>query len=479
MYLLLFSHHNAWDARGVSTTFSVIGEAHSINISNKAIIVDARYRMSLPVIRSLGRAGVGVVASDREATPQKSALGFYSRYCTGELRLPAADADPDGFLSVLKEYSANLEEPPVIIPVGIDSVLAMCKEREQIASWAHIALPPFDSIMLANDKGRLIPYAHSIGIPCPETTVRGEGESIDELAMRIGYPVVIKLTAGEMLGLSPQDRYAIVDNKTSFAERFMHMEAHSTDLLIQEYAPGDGWGVSAVFDKSSEPLAVFCHRRLREYPVSGGPSCYCVSAWNDDLVAHAVKLLRELKWVGVAMVEFKGTPANGFKLMEINPRFWGSLALSTASKCDIPLAVYRAAKGEHIDDFHPLLNSNNHDGANEVLTKVSSGDTPAIENLNTSALSGYDLDNINSSEHKYKFEYKPKYKLNKKLRFVLQDLLSFRGYLKSSDNKLRFIVTFFAGYLNPTTAEGVFSWRDLRSSLRYFLNALSKRDKIL
>jgi len=386
--------------------------------------------MSLPVIRSLGHAGVGVIASDRGATPRKSALGFYSRYCTGELRLPAADADPDGFLAALKEYSTKLEESPVIIPVGIDSVLAMCKEREQIASWAHIALPPFDSIMLANEKGRLIPYAHSIGIPCPETTVRGESESIEALAERIAYPVVIKLTAGEMLGLSPQDRYTIVDDKASFAERFRHMEAFSNDLLIQEYAPGDGWGVSAVFDKDSEPLAVFCHRRLREYPVSGGPSCYCISTWNDELVAHAIKLLRELKWVGVAMVEFKGTPAVGFKLMEINPRFWGSLALSTAAKCDIPLAVYRAAKGDRAE-------------ASPVHI------------------------------------FKPEYRLNKKLRFVLQDLLSFKGYLKSSDKKLRFIVTFFAGYLNPTTAEGVFSWRDLRSSLRYFLNAMSKRDKIL
>ena len=479
MYLLLFSHYNSWDARGVSTTFSVNGEALSIDISNKAIIIDARYRMSLPVIRSLGRAGVGVVASDREATPRKSALGFYSRYCTGELRLPAADAEPDGFLAALKEYSTRFEETPVIIPVGIDSVLAMCKEREQIATWAHIALPPFDSIMLANEKGRLIPYAHSIGIPCPDTTVRGEGESIEALAERIGYPVVIKLTAGEMLGLSPQDRYTIVDNKASFAERFEHMEAFSTDLLIQEYAPGDGWGVSAVFDKNSEPLAIFCHKRIREYPVSGGPSCYCISTWNDELVSHAIKLLRELKWVGVAMVEFKGSPDIGFKLMEINPRFWGSLALSTAAKCDIPLAVYRAAQGELIDDSHPLFNSNKHDGSNEVLSKANSGDTPISSNLNASALSEHDPDNINSSERKYKSEYKPEYKLNKKLRFVLQDLLSFKGYLKSSDNKLRFVVTFFAGYLNPTTAEGVFSWRDLRSSLRYFLNALSKRDKIL
>ena len=413
--------------------------------SNKSIVIDVRYRMSLPVIRSLGRAGIQVVACDREATAQKSALGFYSRYCYDKLRLPAAESDPNGFLAALKERAADLEYPPVIIPIGIDSVLAMCKERDSIASWAHVALPSYDSIMLANDKSRLIPYARSIGIPCPETTARGMDESVEALAERINYPVVIKFTAGEMLGLGPQDRYTIVENKISFKDRFEQMSALSNDLLVQEYIKGDGWGVSAVFDKNSEPLAVFCHKRLREYPVSGGPSCYCVSTWNDELVVHAVKLLRELKWVGVAMVEFKGTPACGFRLMEINPRFWGSLALSTASKCDIPLALYNAAQGKC--------------AARQELA----------------AYEGF------ATQDKRTDGYfpKPEYKLNKKLRFLLQDLLSFSGYLRMSVNKPRFVISFIAGYLNPTTAEGVFSWRDLRSSLRYFLNALSKTDRIL
>jgi len=113
--------------------------------------------------------------------------------------------------------------------------------------------------------------------------------------------------------------------------------------LIQEFIPPDGdtLGVEALFNKDSEPRATFVHRRLREYPVSGGPSTLRESVYAPELVEMALKLLKALGWYGVAMVEFKVDPRDNIpKLMEVNPKFWGSIQLPIVSGVDFPYLLY-------------------------------------------------------------------------------------------------------------------------------------------
>ena len=55
-------------------------------------------------------------------------------------------------------------------------------------------------------------------------------------------------------------------------------------------------------------------------------------------------MLDILQWHGVAMVEFKKDSRTGeYVLMEINPKFWGSLDLSIASGVDFPYLACRMA----------------------------------------------------------------------------------------------------------------------------------------
>ena len=63
-------------------------------------------------------------------------------------------------------------------------------------------------------------------------------------------------------------------------------------------------------------------------------------------MADAEKLLVALNWHGVAMVEFKLDPDGQHWLMEINPRFWGSLALAIDAGVDFPMGLLRIARGE-------------------------------------------------------------------------------------------------------------------------------------
>jgi len=117
--------------------------------------------------------------------------------------------------------------------------------------------------------------------------------------------------------------------------------------LVQEYIQGPGYGYFSLGGSSGEPLVTFCHKRLREYPISGGPSTLCESVYDEKLIDLGTKMLTTLKLKGVAMVEFKfDQQANEYKFLEVNPRFWGSLPLALRCGVNFPAYLVQMALGD-------------------------------------------------------------------------------------------------------------------------------------
>lgn len=389
----------------------------------RAIVTDVHYRMGLAAVRSLGRRPVEVTALEFDTVPKGSILGFYSRYTSDKRLVPSASLNQSGFIDGIIKLTDDYKgsDKPVLIPVALDSLMAVARYSSSLEQHADFIVPSLESMQIADDTNRLIEAAVKAGVPCPETTTLKPGETIGQLSERLKYPVVIKYRKGEALKLGPAKRYRIIRDPGAFIAAFSEMHSIQEFPIVQQYISGSGFGVSAVFDRKGEPLEIFCHKRLREYPVTGGPSCFCESIWDDRLVDHAVRLLKALNWRGVAMVEFKGDLKDGVYLMEVNPRFWGSLPLSIISGCDIPYAVYRAASGE------------------------LAADGP-----------------------------KANYKVGKRMRFLLQDLLSVPGYLKREKSKARFLLKFTGQLLDPRIRDGILELRDWRPSLAYIRQAIRK-----
>jgi predicted ATP-grasp superfamily ATP-dependent carboligase len=145
--------------------------------------------------------------------------------------------------------------------------------------------------------------------------------------------------------LAPGQRYAIGRSAAELREAYHRLHSLKPFPLIQEKVEGPGYGVG-VLAEEGRILASVSHRRIREYPVTGGPSTICVSVDEPRLTGYAAALIRELGWTGVAMVEFKKD--DDFRLMEVNPRFWGSLPLATRAGVNLPALLCRHAMGEDI-----------------------------------------------------------------------------------------------------------------------------------
>lgn len=282
----------------------------------KVLITDAGYTHTLGAVRSLGRAGFHVTA----VSPYRGAVSFFSRYCREKVISP----DPQDEEQFIEFIGKRLQENPVdlLMPVGYLSTVAISRHEKELLPFARIPVAEYASMQVACNKQKTLQLASSLDIPSP----RGYA-SIEEVAE---FPVVAKDPCG-----AGRIRYI---NSTREFERL-----DLTGYLLQEYIPGQGYGFFALFNRG-KVRAYFMHRRKREFPVTGGPSTCAESIYDEEVKRLGLQLLESLRWHGVAMVEFKRDDRDGlFKLMEINPKFWGSLDLSIASGVNFPVLLANMA----------------------------------------------------------------------------------------------------------------------------------------
>jgi predicted ATP-grasp superfamily ATP-dependent carboligase len=192
------------------------------------------------------------------------------------------------------------------------------------------------------DKVTTLRIANKIGIPLPKTSF---ARNADEIEIPAEFPLIVKPSRG-----SGSRGMSVVGNVEELKRAVAEISKRGLVAIIQEKIPveGAGYGVSVLFNFESKPRAVFVHKRLREYPVKGGPSTLRISVKYPELAETGVSLMKEIGWIGAGMVEFKIDPRDGVpKLMEINPRLWGSLQLSISSGIDFPeLLVKMALDGD-------------------------------------------------------------------------------------------------------------------------------------
>ena len=299
---------------------------------SKVLVTDAQMRNSLAIIRSLGKAGLHVTAGDET----RFSTGMFSKYCSDTIVYPKPKNTEDFTNFMLKTIKENDYE--VVFPVTDATVVPLVKEKKKLSKYTIIPFPDYNIFLKAMDKGLTIKAAIENNVPCPKTYFIEDMSDLDEIKDRLNYPVIIKPRIGfGSRGIS------LCRSKEDLIARYYQVFNEFGHSLIQEYIPkGDEIGVYTLFNFDSEPRAVCVQRRIRSYPISGGPSTMRETIKHPKLIETAFRLLKAINWVGVAMVEFRVDSRDNIpKLMEINPRFWGSLQLSILSGTDIPYLLYK------------------------------------------------------------------------------------------------------------------------------------------
>lgn len=311
----------------------------------RALVTDGHFRKTLAVVRSLGRKGVEVTVGERTFLN----TSFFSRFCSRRLLYPSLRKHPDQFIEfLLREIRKNRYD--CLFPMEEETLLLIAKHRSEISKHTYLLVPDVEKLAFVRDKGNLIRFAEAHGIPAPKTYPSLHSPLIphQEGGRSEEYVIKPRISSGSF-GI------AYVKEREDLFPAYQKVHERYPLPLIQEYIPDGGgtYGLSALFDESSNVKAAFVHKKLRMYPVQGGPSTLREGVEHPQIMEIGLSLLKALNWVGIAMVEFKVDPRDGIpKLMEVNPRFWGSLQLAIFSGVDFPYLILRMAKGEKFD---PIL----------------------------------------------------------------------------------------------------------------------------
>ncbi len=313
-------------------------------MKSEVFITDGHWRKSLAAVRALGRQGIGVVVG--EST--RLATAAFSKYSNRTVVYPSPLLNPADFLDFLQRHLSS-NSYRMLLPMEYETLSLISQNYADFSRYSYIPVVSYEKLKIAQSKEKILRLADSLGIPTPRTWHIDDISQIDTLKNELPYPVVIKpRKAAGALGVSyPETPEELEAQYLSIHRRFPRP-------MIQEFIPreGPGYGASFLIDERGRVKASFVHKRLREYPVTGGASTYRESAIHNDIREMAQSLLQALKWFGVAMVEFKVDPRDGVpKLMEINPRFWGSLALAVEAGVNFPHLLYRMSRGEN---FSPV-----------------------------------------------------------------------------------------------------------------------------
>ncbi len=306
------------------------------------LILDGNQRSALAATRSLGRLGIPVTVADE--TPRS--LAAASRYCTDRFGYPSPSEQPDEFLDTVQRNAAA-RAVTVIFPMTEVSAYLLVRNRGRFAP-AVIPLPDSENWDLVADKCRLLQVAQQLQVPVPETLFPADADALRAAADRIGFPVVLKPCRSKVWRegrCTATSVHIALDHDDLSALMARHEYLRNFPLAVQARVPGSGLGVFALYDHGTA-VTFFAHRRIREKPPRGGVSVLSESIpVRADLQAYATRLLDHARWHGVAMVEFRGTADGVPYLMEINPRFWGSLQLAIDSGVNFPGMLYDLTLG--------------------------------------------------------------------------------------------------------------------------------------
>ncbi len=310
----------------------------------RVLALDGDENACVASVRSLQRAGYRVVVG---ATRKLSKAGV-SRYCGSTFVYTSPQKSTVAFAAEVAAEAAR--EPGTLIIAHTESTTVALSTHSELLrrSGARMVMPSPECLSCAIDKAQTTTLAKSLGLAVPESHVMTDPEQAREVARIVLYPAVLKASRSEevsadgMITRTARPLYASTADECLIAYR--RLAQNCSSVLAQELVPGRGAGYFVLMNHG-ELRAEFAHVRVRDVHPTGSGSAVRLSvrplpAMRDG----ALRILRALNYHGVAMVEFRITPDNVPVFLEVNPRFWNSLALSIHAGVDFPALLAHMAE---------------------------------------------------------------------------------------------------------------------------------------
>ncbi len=305
------------------------------------LILGDEPRIVVNIARSLHRRGILVdVAGLSTDTPP-----VHSNAIRRFIALPDPRSEPAFSREILLDHIES-HHYDHLIPASDIALAFVADHYTELSGLLHVACPSPAVVHRVLNKSQTLDCAQDCQVPIPKSISICSVKALADHGRSLTFPVIAKPSdkGHRVTGTFKMRRFERIEQ---LEQAFIEDPSFGIQNLIQEYCSGEGVGIEVLM-REDRPLVLFQHRRLKELPKTGGVSVLAVSEPVDPLLAdYAVRLLRTMRWDGVAMVEFRVDRPNGHvALMEVNGRYWGSLGLSILAGADFPWYEWQLAHGQ-------------------------------------------------------------------------------------------------------------------------------------
>jgi len=285
-----------------------------------------------------------------------SAISVWKSLCS-EHEIHMGDADPCAAGLYLVPASQR-----VILELGdnpdfAENTLIICKERKIdvlistvdselsrlafisekfLAQGINVPLSPYSALMLCRDKYKLLTHLNS------DLTQQNIHLLTADIKLDArDFPLITKPRQGA------GSRGIVLAHKPADIEHL----PHDGSYLLQEYLPGEEYSVDVYIHSNGTPIASVPRLRLK---IDSGIAVASMTKNIPELSALALDIACKVGIRYVANIQFKRAPDGKYKLLEINPRFPGTLPLTTAAGVDMPKLLIADLNGEVFTGIMPF-----------------------------------------------------------------------------------------------------------------------------
>jgi predicted ATP-grasp superfamily ATP-dependent carboligase len=150
-------------------------------------------------------------------------------------------------------------------------------------------------------------------------------------------------------GAPPRIDSTLVVGADAVRRRVAEIRAVGGDPQVQAFHEGPLVAYAAVAGPDGRVVADAMQAASRIWPPHAGASCRARTVpVDEEVAARAARLFGALGWTGLAELQFVVPPDGVPRLIDLNGRFYGSLALAVAAGANLPATWAALATGRAV-----------------------------------------------------------------------------------------------------------------------------------
>lgn len=284
-------------------------------MSKRVMITGTGGAAGVALVQALTQAGFEVFSGDMSP----HAAGLYLVPASHRRLLPAAAAP--NYVAALRSLCRTDHIDLLIPTVDCELPLLAAVTSEFEASGTKVLVAPLRALQICLDKYDLMRKLDGI-VAVPRTS---RLEDLDRVADWT-FPVIAKPRTGS--GGRGVHELA--------SEAALRALGALPGYIVQAFLPGEEYSVDVLSNQAGQALIAVPRIRLK---VDSGVAVAAQTVHDAELEQAAIRTANALGLTGVANLQFRRSASGVPALIEINPRFPGTMPLTVAAGVNMPLYV--------------------------------------------------------------------------------------------------------------------------------------------